>query len=220
MEWWNTPDAQYESYLSEGVVKKAAGAFAAYQIGKRAIPKIANWAVDRYHSAKDQAGQLQARANDPQSHTRPDGYRYPAKKKPNPDDGQTVKEGWDDWDGYTVDEFGMPVQEFDVMRAKDVGTNQSGTLIAYGKNKTAWVSDRKAAKYGAGAAAAGAAAYGAYRGVKKLKSMWNNRNKKAQAAPAPEAPKLPPAKPAHVKGSAHGPNGHADYEADGYTRKF
>jgi hypothetical protein len=212
MEWWNTPDAQYESYLSEGVVKKAAGAFAAYQIGKRAIPKIANWAVDRYHSAKDQAGQLQARANDPQSHTRPDGYRYPAKKKPNPDDGQTVKEGWDDWDGYTVDEFGMPVVTESRISKKDHEKAISDTFrVARTAGRIEGVG---------GTVAAGAAAYGAYKGVKKLKSMWDNRKKKAQAAPSPEAPKLPPAKPAHVKGSAHGPNGYADYEADGYTRKF
>lgn len=107
MEWWETPGSEYDSYLSEGIIKKGVGAFAAYQVGKRALPWMAKKGIDMVHGAADTGNQLYQRAQDPQSHNRPDDYRYPAKK-PNPNDGKVAKEGWD---GLTVDEYGNPVYE-------------------------------------------------------------------------------------------------------------
>jgi hypothetical protein len=114
-EWWNTPDSEYENYLSEGVlgnVGKVAGVVAAYKIGKKAIPAAGKWAIDTYHAAKDTGNQLKQRAGDDQSHTRPDGYRYGDQQAAGAK--KDVKESWwentteDAYVGYTVDEFGMP----------------------------------------------------------------------------------------------------------------
>jgi predicted Fe-Mo cluster-binding NifX family protein len=90
MEWWETPGSEYDSYLSEGIIKKGVGAFAAYQVGKRALPWMAKKGIDMVHGAADTGSQLYQRAQDPQSHNRPDDYRYPAKKA-NPDDGKVTK---------------------------------------------------------------------------------------------------------------------------------
>ena len=217
MEWWETPDAQYESYLAEGVAKKAIGAYAGYRVAKWLAPKVIKGGIDAYHKGRDFASQTAQRAQDPQSHNRPDDYRYPDQAEPKPNDRQVAKE--DAWDGYTIDEFGMPVV-IENSVTKRIKKNAASYKAGFDQGQSQGLRTGRIQGV-AGTVAAGAAAYGAYKGVKKLKSIWNDRKKAEAGAGAPaEEPKLPPAKPGHVKGSAHGPGGHVDYEADGYTRKF
>jgi hypothetical protein len=103
-EWWDVSDESYAAALNEGVIGKAVAGYVGYKVAKKVVPKLVNGAIDSAHRAKDFGQQTIARAKDEDSHNKEPGYRYPVDKKKS--ENTATKEAFD---GFTIDEFGMPV---------------------------------------------------------------------------------------------------------------